>query len=97
MQLLSPGIFRKTDGKVNGLQKEEGGLLWGKSQVGFFTVGVCGILLVLVLVRFFLSLTQGRAIWEEGASAEELPSPVSANLGHFLDSWLMWEDPVYCG
>ena len=48
----------------------------------------------------FVSLTQTRGPWEEGASSEGLlPSgwPVGGSVKHFLDSGLMWEDPDRCG
>lgn len=43
-------------------------------------------------------LTQARGTCEETASVKEVPSsdwPVDKFLGHFLDSLLTWEDPVY--
>lgn len=49
----------------------------------------------VVLVSFYVNLTEGKDIWEKGVSFEKrLPEdqPLGKPIGHFLNKWLKWEE-----
>lgn len=65
------------------------------------------ILELTVFLRVTASVTcfgspwhKPRSVWEEGMLTEKIPPkdwPVGNPKAHFLDWWLMYEDPAHCG
>lgn len=53
----------------------------------------------VIVLTSFVNLTQAGIILEETASIEEMNSLnclVGKHMEHFLDLWLIWEDPAHC-
>lgn len=50
---------------------------------------------LIVLVSFYINLTEAKDIWEKRVSFEKrLPEdqPLGKPIGHFLNKWLKWEE-----